>query len=762
MLLQEPVQAAVWDALSNYSYGNAIFLAERLYAEIANSDSLYLLATCYYRSGSVYQAYMLLCKSCCQSPQCKYLLAKCCVDMNKYAEAERILAGTVLAKVKSHEDLEAEFGSLACYVFSLLGYVYSKTERISKAVLCYRRSLKLNPLLWKSFEMLCSMGENVKPESVFQIPTNTSTINATVAPPSDCDALGEQLTETVVKSFPSEHLLSPRNICSNQTPENNQNQPGYDISKAPRPNKQKLTTTPDPTLIRKSSLPVKLFLNQGQISPSFGLLPLENPMIISGSATPSFISPLPTESQALEVQAPMKARPATRRTQMGKSPVLNWSNALKKMKDQEPANAPIRRSSRLFTNSNSNSSAVKENNKGQSPGTLTGSKGLNKRSKRTTKSQQELNEINKGELTVDTKCASANSDTVEQIVQMQQQSLAGILHLLRNVGTAYSALSRYDCKQAIDLFSELPDHQYTTGWVLCQVGRAYYELTEYQKAARVFEEVRRLEPYHIEGLDFYSSVLWHLHKEVELSLLAQELTALDKTAPQAWFATGNCFSLQKEHDVAIKFFQRAIQVDPNFVYAYSLLALEYIYLEEFDKAMTCFRNAIRLDPRHYQAWYGVGIIYYKQEKFSLAEVHYRKALSINPQSSVLMCHVGVAQHAQQKTDLALSTLNMAIRADPKNPLCVFHRASILFANDRHQEALEELETLKQIIPRESLVYFLMGKVHKKLGNTHLAMMNFSWAMDLDPKGLNNQIKEAVDKRYVTEDDDPLARLEQGS
>ena len=50
------------------------------------------------------------------------------------------------------------------------------------------------------------------------------------------------------------------------------------------------------------------------------------------------------------------------------------------------------------------------------------------------------------------------------------------------------------------------------------------------------------------------------------------------------------------------------------------------------------------------------------------------------------------------------------------------------------------------------------QVHKKLGNTHLALMNFSWAMDLDPKGINNQIKEAIDKRYVTEEDDPLVYL----
>ena len=70
----------------------------------------------------------------------------------------------------------------------------------------------------------------------------------------------------------------------------------------------------------------------------------------------------------------------------------------------------------------------------------------------------------------------------------------------------------------------------------------------------------------------------------------------------AWCATGNCFSLQKEHDVAIRFFQRAMQVDPNFAYAYTLLGHEYVLIEELDKAMAAFRNAIRIDPRHYNAW----------------------------------------------------------------------------------------------------------------------------------------------------------------
>lgn len=31
-----------------------------------------------------------------------------------------------------------------------------------------------------------------------------------------------------------------------------------------------------------------------------------------------------------------------------------------------------------------------------------------------------------------------------------------------------------------------------------------------------------------------------------------------------------------------------------------------------------------------------------------------------------------------------------------------------------------------------------------MGNTHLALMHFSWAMDLDPKGTHTQIKETTD------------------
>ncbi len=71
----------------------------------------------------------------------------------------------------------------------------------------------------------------------------------------------------------------------------------------------------------------------------------------------------------------------------------------------------------------------------------------------------------------------------------------------------------------------------------------------------------------------------------------------------------------------------------------------------------------------------------------------------------------------QKTDKALETLNAAIRQSPKNSLCKFERASILFAAERYTEALEELNELKKLVPKESPVYFLLGKVSEKLTMT---------------------------------------------
>lgn len=334
---------------------------------------------------------------------------------------------------------------------------------------------------------------------------------------------------------------------------------------------------------------------------------------------------------------------------------------------------------------------------------------------------------------------------------MKKQSAEGLMTLLRDLGKGYLHLAHYECQEAIRCFEEIPLQHTQSSWVQSMIAMAHHEQRQYETAVKIFQEIHDREPHRLDMMEIYSTGLWHLQKDVMLSALAQDLMAQNKESPITWCAAGNCFSAHKEHETAIKFFQRAIQVDPDFAYSYTLLGHELVLTEELDKALSYFRTAILHSPRHYNAWFGIGTVFSKQERYQLAEIHYTKALQINPKNSVLMVHIGVMQFFLSKIHTALQTLNQAIQLDPKNPLSKFHRGSMYFSIGKYQEALRELEDLKQIVPKESVVYYLIGKIHKKLGNTDLALMYFSWATDLDPKGANNQIKDNFDSIIRTQD-----------
>jgi anaphase-promoting complex subunit 3 len=332
------------------------------------------------------------------------------------------------------------------------------------------------------------------------------------------------------------------------------------------------------------------------------------------------------------------------------------------------------------------------------------------------------------------------------------EGAAQLRKLLAPLAEAVAHLSMFRGRECVEAVSRVHPKQRETAYVLSVLGKAHAEMVEYPESARYFERARRLDPCRLESREVYSTVLWHLKKETSLSHLAQECVSIDRLAPQTWCALGNCFSLQKEHETAIRFFRRALQIDPKHAYAHTLCGHEYFANEDFEKAMTSYRAAIRIDPRHYNAWYGLGTVYYRQEKYELSEYHFRHALGINSRSSVLFCYLGMAQHALRRPGDALDALRRAVALDSKNPLAKYEKASVLLSDDRFQEALEELEELKTVAPREASVFFLMGRIYKKLGLADQAMVNFSVALDLKPASADvNLIKSAIEKLHVPDD-----------
>lgn len=793
MIIQEPVQAAIWHCLNHYDYQDAIFLAERLCAEVETDETIFILATCYYRASNLHQAYWLLHTKTPRSPQCRYLLAKCAFRLKKLSEAEAALSNVNFGELKNFDDLSKEFGEVACFALQLIAKICAKTERYTIAAEAYKKALKLNPFLWQAFADLCNFGEKVDPNAIFQFPntdifntcqgnnSNSMVLFGLGGYPDTCITAGadtvsnSQNSCNYILSTPVDQMSS--NCANLVTPNNNLNNSpigvlcggnfsynGDEIQMERSYFCDSINSNSygEVTPFRKQ---FKYLSKMGPLTPSFGVLPL-SPSETSVANLSS--SPIPQTlveaNQEKSIGKKLKGHVGNIISRKD-TPLQNSKPAVFTQTGNITPRGPntitaqlagqnVRRSSRLFSNNYS----VKENNKSPNINKFPPPKSPQRRNKPRIKisMNNEINEKDKKEkekietiTSNDSKVLLNNTLNSAQtmahhVLSLKKQSAEGLMALLRDLGQGYQHLAQFNCKEAISIFQAVPKHHFRSSWVQSMIALAYYEQREYEAAANIFREIHENEPNRLDYMEIYSTALWHLQREVALSALAQSVMALDKNSPITWCVAGNCFSLHKEHETAIKFFKRAVQVNPNFVYSYTLLGHELVITEELDKALAYFRTAIMKDPRHYNAWFGIGTIYSRQARYELAELHYRQALKINPKNSVIMVHIGTMQFFLQKTDQALQTLNAAIEIEPKNPLCKFHRGSMNYSLGKHQEALKELEELKQIVPKESVVFYFIGKIHKTLGNVDLALMHFSWATDLDPKGANNQLKDAFD------------------
>nr|CAH7762294.1 unnamed protein product [Callosobruchus chinensis] len=608
MIAQEPVQAAIWHCLNHYDYADAVFLSERLYAEVKTDESLHLLATAYFRSGLKDHAYYILKDRTEGSPKCRYLFGICAYELEKYAEAEAALLG---ASNMLDDEFIKEYDEQACFVWLLLGKIAAKTERKSLAIESWRKALKLNPFLWNSFELLCEIGDMPNPQLIFQISSMDKL--------SMCQANGLNSIESIIVTkdvlnteVDNQEFLSP-----------------YKVHYIPDP---KILFTPDVKMCTPSESPLALPLSawtdsnskfkqhtskfDTDHSPNFGQL---FSMIADTSNSNSMNTPMLTESNNHHQSLAKRVRAQVdqfigRKESIFQNckPVFSQSSNVPVNKTPNPLfvsssqymNKNVRRSTRLFSNNYS----VKENNKSPNRNKFTASSPRkNNKTKRLSKcdlnknnNYSELNTRNKlekeksetvtSEKKEDSSINASAEECMHQVAALQKHSADGLMCLLRELGQAYLELSRYDCTAAIDRLHRLPRNQFDTAWVLSLLGVAYFEQPDYEMAVKYFGQVHDKEPHRLAYMDLYSTALWHLQREVALSALAQDLINIDRNSPVTWCASGNCFSLHKEHDTAIKFFQRAVQVNPNFPYAYTLLGHEYITTEELDKAMSCFRT----------------------------------------------------------------------------------------------------------------------------------------------------------------------------
>lgn len=332
---------------------------------------------------------------------------------------------------------------------------------------------------------------------------------------------------------------------------------------------------------------------------------------------------------------------------------------------------------------------------------------------------------------------------VQRLTSDTDNALRSLTDLYMTLTLACLQFYKFQCNDALNTLAALPLDHANTPWVLAKQARLYFEKVQYAQSLECFEKLHQADRYRIQDMEYYSTLLWHLHREVDLTFLACDLIAIDRHAPQAWCAVGNALSLTKDTDNALKCFQRAVLLDPNMTYAFTLQAHEQVASDAYDQALDCYRLALRVDKRHYNAWYGIGMVFLRLGENTMAELHFRKAISINPENVVLLCCIGMVLEKMNRHDESLVQYSRAIQYQSSSALSLYKRARLLVKMGQYRSALDDLGKLVALAPDEASVHFLLGQIYKIMHNRVAAVREFTIALNLDPKG-SHLIKEALE------------------
>ncbi len=155
---------------------------------------------------------------------------------------------------------------------------------------------------------------------------------------------------------------------------------------------------------------------------------------------------------------------------------------------------------------------------------------------------------------------------------------------------------------------------------------------------------------------------------------------------EEWFEKGNMAMSSGYNNVAIRFFKKAIEIDPNYLESYINIGLLYNKEGDTEKAISYYEKAIAVDPDFTKAHYNLGVVYVKKGKLDKAISEFKRCISIDPDYAEVYSQLGTVY---------LSKGHNSEAADH------FYKAGLLFLKQGDKgSALKAYEGLKQTESKE--------------------------------------------------------------
>lgn len=214
--------------------------------------------------------------------------------------------------------------------------------------------------------------------------------------------------------------------------------------------------------------------------------------------------------------------------------------------------------------------------------------------------------------------------------------------------------------------------------------------------------------------------------------LLDELQTIDSNNEEIFIQRANILSKQDDHQGAVNMLHEALLMADDSFDIYSLLGMEYLFMDDFEKAKDCFIKCLEYDESDYSSLYNVIYCFEFLEDFDGAIHYLNDYLERNPYCEVAWHQLGKMFATKKMLKEALTAFDFAIISDESFLGAYFEKGRVLEKLGNYNEAIESYQTTINIDDPTSHAYLRIGRCHEKLGNDDLAKYYYYNTVHEDP------------------------------
>lgn len=244
-----------------------------------------------------------------------------------------------------------------------------------------------------------------------------------------------------------------------------------------------------------------------------------------------------------------------------------------------------------------------------------------------------------------------------------------------------------------------------------------------QKADDAYAEIERLR----EELLSTKSVNERLAKEKQYVITSNNLSATD------WYQKGyNAYEL-KELDNAFLYFQKAIELNPKYDFAYNALGILHYDKGYYDKAISLYEKALELNPKLEITYINLGNAYFIKNDIVKAIVQYEKSIKLNPNYAESYFGLGTTSVQKGDNDEAISFFEKAIELNPNFYSAYLHLGYTYYSKRDIDKAIIIFKKAIEISPKSDGAYNNLGILYFEKGYVDEAISLYEKAIECNPK-----------------------------